>query len=186
MGTGAFSNVLMARFDDRIEASVEQLLQDTAQRLHGVPLGAIGFVEPAITGAFLREQNESKLLLICGGLAIVLASIGLYGLAAFAIERQVKEVGVRKVMGASVGTIVGLYLWRFARPIVLANVLAWPVAIYFVLQWIERFPYQMERAWLAPLCLATLALVLLIAMLTVSLITTRAALANPGRSLRYE
>lgn len=125
-------------------------------------------------------------MLICGGLALLLASIGLYGLATFAIERQVKEIGIRKVMGADVGTIVGLYLWRFARPILIANLVAWPVAIYFVLQWIERFPYQMERVWLVPLCFATLGVVLLISMLTVSVITTRAASANPVRSLRYE
>ena len=115
-----------------------------------------------------------------------MASFGLYGLAAFAIKRQVKEVGVRKVMGANVGTIVGLYLWRFSRPIVFASIAAWPVGTYFVLRWIERFPYQMERAWLVPLCIGTLGAVLLIAMLTVSVITTRAATVSPVRSLRYE
>jgi putative ABC transport system permease protein len=116
----------------------------------------------------------------------MLASFGLYGLAAFALERQVKEVGIRKALGARVASIVGLFLWRFGRPILLANLLAWPVAAYFVLQWIERFPYQMERAWLLPLCVGTLAAVLLIASLTVSVITTRAARTNPVRSLRYE
>jgi putative ABC transport system permease protein len=85
-----------------------------------------------------------------------------------------------------VQSIVRLYLWRFARPLVLANLVAWPAAIYFILQWIERFPYQMERAWLAPLCIGVLGTVLLIAMLTVSMITTRAARAHPVHSLRYE
>jgi putative ABC transport system permease protein len=155
-------------------------------RVQGRPPGTIDFVAPQIDAAFAGERNESRLLLICGALALMLASIGLYGLAAFALERQIKEVGVRKVMGAEVGTIVRLYLWRFSRPIMLANLVAWPLATYFVLQWIERFPYQMERAWLAPLCLGTLGAVLFIAVLTVSVITTRAATANPVRALRYE
>lgn len=130
--------------------------------------------------AALRNLLRHKLQTL-----INIASLAI-GLAAFAVERQIKEVGVRKVMGASVGAIVGLYLWRFSRPIVFASIAAWPVAIYFILQWMERFPYQMERAWLAPLCVGTLGAVLLIAVLTVSVITTRAAVANPVRSLRYE
>lgn len=180
------SSNLLLKFEDAIEPSIREKIQNVAQRMHGIPFPGMVFLEPQLELAFRQEQNESKLLLICAGLALMLASFGLYGLAAFAIERQVKEVGVRKVMGAAVSTIVGLYLWRFARPILLASIVAWPAAIYFVLQWIERFPYQLERAWLAPLCVATLGAVLLIAMLTVSVITTRAAMANPVRSLRYE
>jgi putative ABC transport system permease protein len=177
---------LMVKYEDAVEGTIRDRLQEVSQRLNNVPLDGMIFTEEYMAAAFRQERNESKLLLICGGLALVLASFGLYGLAAFAIVRQVKEVGVRKVMGASVATILALYLWRFSRPIVFANVLAWPVAIYFVLQWIERFPYQMERAWLAPLCVGTMGAVLLIAMLTVSVITTRAATTNPVRSLRYE
>lgn len=180
-GTG---NVML-RYEDAAEDAIQQRIQDVALRVTGGPVQIL-FAEPQIDAAFRQEQNESKLLLICGALAILLASFGLYGLAAFALKRQVKEVGVRKVMGASVGTILGLYLLRFSRPIIIANLLAWPVAIYFILQWIQRFPYQMERAWLAPLCVGTLAVVLSIAMLTVSVITMRAANTNPVRSLRYE
>jgi putative ABC transport system permease protein len=176
----------MLRYEDAVEESIQERIKEVALRVTGVPLSGLFFAESQLDAAFRQEQNESKLLLICGSLALVLASFGLYGLAAFAIQRQIKEVGIRKVMGASASAIVALYLWRFSRPIIVANLLAWPVAAYFVLQWIERFPYQMERAWLAPLCVVTLAGVLVIAMLTVSVITTRAATANPVRSLRYE
>ncbi len=186
MQRGPRQGNLLVKYEDAVEDSIRDRLNEAAVRVNNAPLDGMIFAEEFMARAFDQEQNESKLLLICGGLALLLASFGLYGLAAFAIERQVKEVGVRKVMGANVGTIVGLYLWRFSRPIVAANLLAWPVAAYFILRWIERFPYQMERAWLAPLCIGTLGAVLLIAMLTVSVITTRAATANPVRSLRYE
>lgn len=180
------ANMLMLKYEDGAEAALPERIRQTAEEVLGGPLSGMNFAEEQIASAFLQEQNESRLLLICGSLALVLASFGLYGLAAFAIERQVKEVGIRKALGAQLGSIVGLYLWRFGRPIVLANLLAWPVAAWFVLRWIERFPYQMERAWLAPLCIGTMGAVLAIAMLTVSVITTRAAAANPVHSLRYE
>jgi putative ABC transport system permease protein len=64
--------------------------------------------------------------------------------------------------------------------------LAWPFAIYFVLQWIERFPYQLEKTWLLPLCLGAAVVVLLISLFTVSIITVRAASAKPVQALRYE
>lgn len=183
-GLGGLS--LMLKYEDAAEATIQQRVADVARRVLGTPLTGIVSAEARMATAFLQEQNESKLLLICGSLALLLASAGLYGLAAFTIENQVKEVGIRKALGAQAASIVTLYLWRFGRPILLACLVAWPVAIYFVLQWIERFPYQMERAWLLPICSGTMAAVLLIAMLAVSVITTRAAASNPVRSLRYE
>lgn len=182
----ASGNSLILKYEESAEATIQERVRSEAQRVLGSPLTGIVFAEEQIATAFRQEQNESKLLLICGSLALLLASFGLYGLAAFTIEQQVKEVGIRKALGAQAASIVTLYLWRFGRPILLACLVAWPVAIYFVLQWIERFPYQMERAWLAPICIATMGGVLLIAMLAVSVITTRAAISNPVRSLRYE
>jgi putative ABC transport system permease protein len=176
----------MVRYEPSVADSIQQRVRDAIIGLSGQAPGGMTFMEDQVRAAFVQEQNESRLLLICGGIALVLASFGLYGLAAFMIERQVKEVGIRKAMGAHVTAIVTLYLWRFGRPIVLAGLLAWPVAIYFVLGWIERFPYQMERGWLLPICIGALGAVLAIALLTVSLITTRAAMMNPVRSLRYE
>jgi putative ABC transport system permease protein len=177
---------LLVKYEEVIGDTLQERIQQTAQAVNAQRLQDLRFVEPELQAAFRQEQNESRLLLICGGLALLLACIGLYGLATFAIERRVKEVGVRKVMGASVLNIVALYLWRFSRPVFIANLLAWPFAIYFVLQWIERFPYQMEKSWLLPLCLGTALVVLLISLFTVSIITARAATANPVKSLRYE
>jgi putative ABC transport system permease protein len=77
-------------------------------------------------------------------------------------------------------------LKRFSLPVLLANIIAWPVAAYFVLQWIEQFPYQLDKAWLLPICLLTSVLVLVIAWLTVGGLTFKAASAKPVKSLRYE
>jgi putative ABC transport system permease protein len=177
---------LLLKYDAAIGATLQERIQNTAQAVNGQPLQYLRFVEPELRAAFRQEQNESRLLLIACGLALLLACIGLYGLAAFAIERRVKEVGVRKVMGASVLAIVALYLWRFSRPVLIANVLAWPFALYMVLRWIERFPYQLDKTLLLPLCLGVTLAVLAISLLTVSAITARAAAAKPIESLRYE
>jgi putative ABC transport system permease protein len=177
--------IYMVQYDAAFEGSILKSINAWAQQLYGAPPNSI-FVEQFVENILLREQKEGKLLLICGGLALLLASIGLYGLAAFSMERRAKEVGIRKVMGAEVGSLVALFLWRFSWPVLLANITAWPVAVYFVLQWIERFPYQLDKAWLLPLCLGAALAVLLVTLLTVSVITFRAASAKPVQSLRYE
>lgn len=178
-------NILL-KYEDAVGASIQQKINETWLRVVGRPLQNLSFIEPQLERAFVQEKTESRLLLICAVLALLLSSIGLYGMAAFTMGRRVKEVGVRKVLGSSVGAITKLFLWRFSRPILLANLLAWPIAVYFVLQWIEQFPYQLEKAWLLPICLSATLLVLLVALLTVGNLTAKAAAANPLRSLRYE
>ncbi len=82
--------------------------------------------------------------------------------------------------------MVRIFLSRFSVPVLVANVIAWPVAVYSVFEWIQRFPYQLEKIWLLPICLGTTALVLLIAWVTVGALTLRAASLPPVKSLRYE
>lgn len=167
-------------------AQVQQELKRIWQEVTGAPLQSINYLDTELDLAFNAERNESKLLLYCAALALFLSSIGLYGLAAYSMARNIKEVGVRKVLGAELASITGLFLWRYARPVLLANLVAWPVALYFVLQWLERFPYQMEKVWLLPLGLAASILVLLIAMLAVMSVVLKAARQRPVRALRYE
>lgn len=181
------TNILL-RYEDSVALSIQQNLADAMQRITGSTSysNQIAFIEPRIAAEFTIEDNQSRLLLYCAGLAVFLSCIGLYGLAAFTMQRNVKEVGVRKVMGASVSTLVVLYLWRYARPVLIAAIIASPVAIYFVLQWIQRFPYQLQSKWLLPLCLAAGSIVMIIAMFTVAGIVAKAAAAQPVKSLRYE
>ena len=179
-------SIHLVRYDEAVAATIQDDVKQVWQRVTGMPLQFLTFVEPLIDSAFAIEQNESRLLLYSAGLALFLSCVGLYGLAAFTLERNVKEVGVRKVLGASVAAIALLYLWRYARPVLIASVVAVPIAVYFVLQWMQRFPYQMDKAWLAPIALAAVSVVLIIALLTVSAVIVKAARSRPVLALRYE
>ena len=110
--------------------------------------------------------------------------MGLFGLVAFITERRTKEIGIRKVMGASIGGIVFLLSKEFSRWVFFANIIAWPLAYYFMNNWLNEFAYKIN----IPFLLFPFAgvLVLIIALLTVSSLTFKAAIANPARSLRYE
>lgn len=176
---------VLFRYDNTAGADIQQRVNDVALAVTDYP-ASVTFLEDQLNRAFEQEQRESRLLLMCAGLALFLSCIGLYGLVSVALRTQVKEVGVRKVLGASTAGVVLLFLKRFSLPVLLANLIAWPVAAYFVLQWIERFPYQLEKAWLLPICLGNSALVLVIAWLTVSGLTWQAASTRPVKSLRYE
>jgi putative ABC transport system permease protein len=81
---------------------------------------------------------------------------------------------------------VGLLLWQFSRPVIIANLVAWPVALYVLIDWLERFPYRIETWLLGPICVAAGGIALAIAALTVAGSTLRAASANPVKALRYE
>ena len=116
--------------------------------------------------------------------AILIGCLGLFGLAVFTAERRTKEIGIRKVSGASTNDIMRLMLWRISVPVLAANVLAWPVAYYYLRQWLEHYAY---RITLNPgYFLAAGALALLIAWATVYANTLRLARTSPVRALRYE
>jgi putative ABC transport system permease protein len=117
---------------------------------------------------------------------VVIACLGLYGLASFTAERRTKEIGIRRVLGASVSNIVGLLLWQFSKPVLLANLLAWPIAVWSMIAWLENFPYRLDSWLLAPLCVFAGLLALVISWLTVGGNAARVARRNPIQALRYE
>ncbi|WP_020401341.1 ABC transporter permease [Kordiimonas gwangyangensis] len=147
---------------------------------------AYDYVDDVMAEEFVREENQSILLAIFAGLAVVIACLGLYGLASFTAERRTKEIGIRKVMGASVFDIVRLLLWQFSKPVLLANLIAWPIAIWGMLTWLENFPYRIEAWVLLPLCLVAGVIALTIAWATVGGNAARVARSNPIDALRYE
>jgi len=136
--------------------------------------------------AQLYEQNE-KTFEIFGYLtlfAIFIACLGLFGLVSVIVEQRTKEIGIRKVLGASVFGIVKLYSNNFIKWVLMATVLAWPIAWYIMQSWLEDFAYKTAIEWWV--FLLSGGIVVLIALITVSSLAIKAAVANPTESLRYE
>jgi putative ABC transport system permease protein len=133
---------------------------------------------------YQSEMKLSRLFTIFTGIAIYIACLGLFGLASFTVVQRTKEIGMRKVLGASVGGIIVILSKEYVKWIVLANLFAWPLGYYFMRKWLEGFAYHTELNIIVFIASGVLALI--IALLTVSVQTFKAATANPVDSLRYE
>ena len=116
--------------------------------------------------------------------AIIISCLGLFGLASYIAERRTKEIGIRKVLGANIINLTYLLSLEFTKWVLISNLIAWPVAYYFMNKWLQGFAYRTELSlWVFPL---SGLLVLLVALLTVSYQAIKAALINPVKSLKYE
>lgn len=142
------------------------------------------FLDERYRKLYDAEQKEGKLFTIFSGMAIFIACLGLFGLATFNTMQRVKEIGIRKVLGASVPSILRLLSKEIVILIVIANVLAWPIAWIFMNQWLGTFAYHVSMNILIYLLAAVAAVVL--ALITVSAQTIKAAMTNPANTLRYE
>lgn len=117
-------------------------------------------------------------------LVVLIACLGLLGLASFSTVRRTKEIGIRKVLGATVPGIIYMLSKEFLKWVVIANIIAWPIAYYFMNKWLQNFAYRIDMSWWIFALAGLLALV--IALLTVSFQAVKAARANPVEALRYE
>jgi putative ABC transport system permease protein len=133
---------------------------------------------------YKSEEKVSMLINLFAGFAIFIASIGLLGLAAFTIEQRTKEIGIRKVLGASVTGLIGLLSNDFLKWVILANIVAWPVAYFIMDSWLMNFAYRININVAIFMMAAVISLIL--AFITVSFQAIKAAAANPIESLRYE
>lgn len=142
------------------------------------------FLDDHFAEVYRADSQVSRIVGILAGLAIFISCLGLFGLASYAAERRVKEIGIRKVMGAGVGSIVTLLSRHFVRLVLLANVIAWPLAYFAVQRWLQDYAYRIPMTWWVFALAGILALG--IALATVSILAVRAAVANPVKSLRSE
>ena len=142
------------------------------------------FFDEIFNRTYQTEQKIESIISIFALIAIFIACLGIFGLAAFIAEHKTKEIGIRKVLGASVSEIVYLLTRDLVRWVLLANVIAWPVAFYAMQRWLQNFAYRTNISAVTFILSAFLALC--IAVLTVSIQTYKAAATNPVDSLRYE
>ncbi len=142
------------------------------------------FMDATFDAIYRGEERLAGIFRVFAFLAIFIASLGLFGLALYTVEQRTREIGIRKVLGASLGKIALLLSREFMLLVLLANLLAWPAAYYFMRGWLQNFAYRVEiRPWIF---LASAAAALVIALITISTQTLRAALADPVRSIRHE
>ncbi|HZG46775.1 MAG TPA: ABC transporter permease [Allosphingosinicella sp.] len=179
-------NTLVIRYNDpepnavreRVEREWKKITQD-------VPFQA-EFSEDIVAEQYQAEESQARIFAGFALLAVVVACLGLFGLAAFTAERRTKEIGIRKVLGARTGDIVKLLAWQFSKPVIVANLIAWPVAWLVMSRWVQRYD-EVARVDIGvlPFLFAGL-LALVIAIGTISTHAIRVARANPIHALRYE
>ena len=142
------------------------------------------FINDMYDELYRAEERMGRLFAYFTGLAIVIGCLGLFGLTSFTAEQRTKEIGVRKVLGASVAGITLLLIKEFTKWVLLAVVIAWPIGYFVMNNWLQNFAYRIGVG-IDTLILAAL-LALVISIITVSYQSLRAAVADPIRSLRYE
>jgi putative ABC transport system permease protein len=142
------------------------------------------FLDKDYDNLYINEMQTRSLFSIFSFLAIFIACLGLFGLASFVADRKTKEIGIRKILGASVPRIVRNLNKSFVIWVLIANLIAWPAAWYVMNKWLQNFAYRIDLSLWMFILAAVLALI--IALMTVSFHTIKAALKNPVDSLRYE
>jgi putative ABC transport system permease protein len=142
------------------------------------------FLVEVFNSQYKADQQFGKVFGLFTFLAIIISCLGLLGLASFTNLQRTKEIGIRKVLGASVPGIVSMLSVDFTKWVLLANIIAWPVAYYFMNKWLEDFAYRIEISWW--MFVLSGGIVLVIALATVSVQAIKAATANPVESLKYE
>ena len=142
------------------------------------------FFDETIGRMYEKEQKTARIMNIAMGIAIFISYMGLFGLAAFTAQQRTKEIGIRKVLGATVADIVTMLSGDFVRLVLLSIVIASPVAYYFMHGWLQDFAYRVSIPWWI-YAIAGLGAIG-IALLTVSFQAIRAATSNPVDSLRTE
>lgn len=167
----------------KIPQTIAFLEQEWYQMQSGQPFEYM-LLEQSLERFYQNDKRTRTIYTIFSLLALFVASLGLFGLAAYTTESRTREIGIRKILGASEFGIVGLLSKEFAKWVLLANVIAWPVAYLLMDNWLNNFAYRIDIPW--PVFLLSGLLTLVIAMLTVVYQAVKAARSNPVDAVKYE
>jgi putative ABC transport system permease protein len=181
--TGGAFNQMMVRFTGDPQAARATVERVWKRSVLNVPLSA-RYVEDIVHDLYNIDEKSAQLFGMFAILAVVIGCLGLFGLAAFTAERRTKEIGIRKVLGARTRDIVRLLVWQFSRPVLIANLVAWPIAWWLMRDWLNGFD---TRVTLTPLPFVEAGLLaVIIAAGTIAGHAVRVAQASPIKALRYE
>ncbi|MGC4035889.1 MAG: ABC transporter permease [Chitinophagaceae bacterium] len=166
-----------------LDEAINHLKKTWQALVPDVPL-SYSFVDESIEHQYGNEQKMQGIFYGFAILSLLIACIGLFGLSIFVVERKIKEIGIRKVLGASVPGIVGLLSKDFLKLVIIAALIATPLSFYFMHVWLKDFAYRIDIGWGVFVVSGVVALA--IALLTISVKAIKAAMANPVKSLRTE
>lgn len=182
--SNGFYNVISVKIAGKNIASALTTLKDAWQKyLPDLPY-QYSFLDEKFATLYQAEQRQETIFTVFACIAIFIASLGLLGLSAFTISQRIKEIGVRKVLGANVSSIVGLLSKEFLKLVLISAIIAFPVAWYVMSKWLQDFAYRINIHWWVFVLAGVLTL--LIALATVGFQAIKAAIANPVDSLRTE
>jgi len=176
-------NISVRVASSNVENVIAQIRTKWQSMAPGQPF-SYTFMDDDFNNLYNSEQRTAKIFISFAILAILIACLGLFGLITYAAEQRVKEIGIRKVLGASVGNISGMLSKDFLKLVLISAAIAFPVAWWAMHKWLEDFAYRVSIGWWVFAIAGVLALI--IALATVSFQAIKAALANPVRSLRTE
>jgi putative ABC transport system permease protein len=175
---------MVVRYETADPAALRERIGDIWKRFAADAPYDAEFSEEIVAELYGAEGARAQTFAGFAGLSVVVACLGLFGLAAFTAERRTKEIGIRKVLGARSGDIVQLLAWQFSKPVIIANLIAWPVAWWLMRDWLNTFDARIDLGP-GPFLLAGL-LALAIAVGTIAGHAMKVARANPIHALRYE
>ncbi|WND01660.1 ABC transporter permease [Temperatibacter marinus] len=181
----AFRSMTVSYARQDVTNLVEELSSIWRERAPLQPL-VIQHLDEMMASQYAAETAQGKIFAAFALLAIVIACLGLYGLASYTAERRTKEIGIRKVLGAGLIDIISLLVWQFSKPVMLGGLIAAPIAFHFMNEWLMAFEYRLGQEFVVLMVAIASVVALLVSWVTVASRAYKVASQNPINALRYE
>ena len=180
----AYIDYFTARINGRNIPEIIKYFASVQQQFDNVTPFEYNFLDERMKDFYKQDEHEAIIINFSSGLALLIACLGLFGLTAFSAEKRIKEIGVRKVLGASISGIVLLFSKDFLKLILIASLISFPIAYYLMQKWLNEFAYRININF--TIFLLSAAIAIIIALITISFQAIKAATVNPVKSIRYE